>query len=97
MHFNLSDCDNIESKEIEGSHILLKLRMRLTGRIALVLAPKEAQSGAVFGGHNWEDLGLHPSLVDDFYRQINSRKDFVSLSSRVREGIQSLIEQGEIE
>ena len=94
MPFVLPDFDTIDRKDIEGTHELLKLRRR--GILALVLAQKEAQSGAVFGGHNWENLGQHPSVVEEYYQSINTRADFVKYSTKIRRGLQDLIETRKI-
>lgn len=96
MTFSAQGFERVDSKEIEKEHTLLKLRHREKGIFLLVLAKNEAQSGTLFGGHNWEEIGQHPSVVGDFFDQIDTIADFQSYSSKVRCGIQELIEGGKI-
>ena len=92
MSLKSTDFETIESKDIEGTHQLLKVRMRRDNGIALILAKKDSNSGAVFGGHNWEDLSQHPDIVDEYYTVISTIGQFVAASFKVREKIQKLIE-----
>lgn len=95
MGFSTPELQIVEAKDIEDTHELLKLK-NAKGILALVLASKEAKSGAIFGGHNWEEIGQHPAIIDKFYSQINSKREFIAISEKIRADLQGLIESGKI-
>jgi len=96
MAFNLPDFDTIERKDIGETHELLKLREKERGLFTLILSPKDSNGGAIFCGHNWEEIGQHPAMIDKFYEQINSQADFAAISYWFRKELQALIEKGKI-
>ena len=95
MSHESPDSEIIESKDIEGSHELLKVRLE-NGIQALILAKKGTKGGSFFGGHNWERLGAHADMVGDFYDSISTIEQFVKASFRVRERIQGLVEEDKV-
>ena len=95
MGFSSPEFEIIGKKDIEDTHELLKLK-NAKGILALVLASKEANSGAFFGGHNWEVIGQHPTIIEDFYGRINSKREFIAISEKIRTDLQGLIESGKI-
>lgn len=95
MTFSSPEFETVETKNLDDTHELLKLRDK-RGILALILAAKEASSGAIFGGHNWEEIGRHPAVIDDYFKQIGSQADFMTISVKVRNNMQSLIEEHKI-
>lgn len=96
MSFRLPDFDIIAQKDIEETHELLKLKEKQKGVIALVLTQKDTESGTIFGGHNWDEIGRHPAMVEEYYRSINSQDEFFEYSTKVRRSLQDLIEKKKI-
>jgi len=96
MQFDLPEFDLIDKKSIEDTHELLKLRERSKGLLTLLLRFKGSKSGFFFGGHNWSEIGRHPALIEEYFEKLNTLDHFHTVSAKVRDMLQLLIEDGKI-